>query len=140
LGRIRADLGAVDLQTLDPSRVLDKTLITFFVDLDVGAVIVVTARVPATVGIDGCETRHGGSGVSLQTLRRRKVTVGLPSVRTGSQASKTDLDRPSVFDDRPAGTRTDGWFDVLTRPIGVSLIPSNDRGQVLFTPSAGGVS
>ena len=35
LGRIRADRGAVDLQTLEPSSVPDKTLITIFVDLEI---------------------------------------------------------------------------------------------------------
>lgn len=50
LSRIRADLGAVDLQTLDRSRVPDKTLITFFVDLGTGRVIVVGRRDPARPG------------------------------------------------------------------------------------------
>jgi hypothetical protein len=36
-GRIRADLGDVDLQTLDRFSALDKTLITIFFDLDLAA-------------------------------------------------------------------------------------------------------
>ena len=138
-GRIRADLGAVDLQTLEPSRVPDKTLITFFVDLEIGPVIVVTPGKPATPGNATCEPHHGRLRVSGRTRRQRTVTPALRSVKKVPARSKTDLDPPSVFDDRPVDTRIDGLFDLLTRPIGVSLIPSTDRGQVLFTPSAGGV-
>ncbi len=139
LGRIRADLGAVDLQTLEPSRVPDKTLITFFVDLGIQAVIVVTVRRPAMPGRGRCELRHGRLRVSRETLRLRKVTAGLRSVNSAVVGSMTDPDRPSVFDARPVGTRTDGPLGILAGPIGDCLIPSNDRGQVLFTPSAGGV-
>jgi len=140
LGRIRADLGAVDLQTLEPSRVPDKTLITFFVELELEVVIVVTVTTTAPPVRVGCELRHHRLRVLGETPEQRKVTAGLRSVKTTPETTMPDLDRPSVSDDRPAGTRTDGPIEVLTRPIGVSLIPSNDRGQVLFTPSAGGVS
>lgn len=140
LGRIRADPGAVDLQTLERSRVPDKTLITFFVDLELEVVIVVTAGATAPPVRVGCELHHHHLRAFGRTLEQRKVTAGLRSVKTVPKGAMPDLDRPSVSDDRPAGTRTDGPIEVLTRPIGVSLIPSNDRGQVLFTPSAGGVS
>jgi hypothetical protein len=140
LGRIRADRGAVDLQTLEPSSVPDKTLITIFVDLEIGLVIVVTVRGPAAPGITGCEVRHDRRDMSRETLWLRKVTKGLRSVKTVLHGSMTGLDRPSVSGAWPVDTRIDGLVGVLTRPIGVSLIPSNDLGQVLSTASAGGVT
>ena len=140
LGRIRADLGAVDLQTLEPSSVPDKTLITIFVDLETGTVIVVTVRVAATPEKVGCESHHGHLCVLQGNLWQRTVTIALLSVITVPVAGVTDPDRPSVFDRRPVGPRIDGMVDVATRPIGGRVIPSNDRGEVLFTPSAGGVS
>lgn len=140
LGRIRADPGAVDLQTLERSRVPDKTLITFFVDLEIGPVIVVIAGPPVRRANNGCELHHDCVKGSGEPLRKRKVTIRLRSVKTRPEIGLTDPDRPSVSDDRLVGPRIDGLLDVLARPIGVWIIPSNDRGQVLFTPSAGGVS
>lgn len=140
LGRIRADRGAVDLQTLEPSSAADKTLITIFVDLETRRVIVVgpIRRTPA--GNELCELRHEVTGVSERTRRRRNVTNALRSVRTMAESIVTDLNPPSVYGDRRTGTRFDGPFDVSARPIGVWVIPPNDRGQVPFTASAGGVS
>lgn len=140
LGRIRADHDAVDLQTLEPSRVLDKTLITFFVDLDTEPVIVVGQRCPAKPAPTRCELRHCVAGVCEATLRERKVTARLLSVKSMEESSVADPDRPSVSSFQRFGTRIDGLTDELTRPIGVSLIPPTDRGQVTFTPSAGGVT
>jgi hypothetical protein len=51
-----------------------------------------------------------------------------------------DPDRPSGYGLGRAHTRNDGQAGVLTRPIGGSLIPPSGRGQVAFTPLAGGVS
>lgn len=140
LGRIRADHDAVDLQTLEPSSVLDKTLITFFVDLEIDRVIVVGRRTSGARVEPGCEVCHDPVNGPEETHDEPRVMNRLPSVKSVEESRVTTWNRPSVSGHQPLGTHTDRPIALSTRPIGVSLIPPTDRGQVRCIPSAGGVS
>jgi hypothetical protein len=111
-------------------------LITFFVDLEKGAVIVVAG----TVGRAGCEVRHRppmqcGRPVYLQSVTGKLHSVQMPW-RDGLFARR----RPSGYGYRPVHPHNDGPSELVTRPFGGSLIPPSGLRQVPFTASAGGVS
>jgi hypothetical protein len=135
-GRIRADPGAVDLQTLERFSSLDKTLITFFVDLDfdgagVGRLLGSSvARCFWCVVAHTIESAEIGGG-RLQRERGRLLSaVRLRSSR--SFCPKSPLSGPYC---RSTGV------NVLRRSLtstSVSLLVIGT--SVASTPSAGGVT
>ena len=140
LGRIRADRGAVDLPTLDLCGVRDKTLITFFVDLELGVSIVVVGGSVSVSRDDVCELRH--LGCSRRPRRRfcRTVTARLRCVHDRSEVGPVGPNGPAGSAATSGGSRSDRASEVLARPKETSLHQSSERGQVPFTASAGGVS
>ncbi len=128
LGRIRADPGVVDVQTVELPRALDKTLIIELVDLDQGVTAGRDESGPA-VGAPG-GWAAGRTATRRRSGPRSRLFVRMPllSAVIGSTIARF-VPIPPFGGPYPRLAGAQGF----STPAGVAV-------QLLFTPSAGGVT
>jgi hypothetical protein len=126
-GRIRADPGAVDLQTLDRFSFFDKTLITNFVDLDVDFFSAPEPAESTTIQPVECVVAHTISESVVDVGQLRNVGERLLSVMARSSIARFCLKHPLL-----------GPY--CRSAVGQGSGGSTSRETQPSTPSAGGIT